>query len=201
VKPRFFASAREFRRWLDRHHASATELIVGFFKKKHQTGRPSLTYKEAVDEALCAGWIDGLTRGLDDARYSVRFTPRRSRSRWSQINIRRVGELAAEGRMTSRGQAVFEARARTSQRYSYETRPRQFPAALRRRFKTDASAWAFFESQPPGYRRTAIWWVVSANRPETRERRLEQLIRCSTRGERLPGAGRPARPPVLRRAR
>jgi uncharacterized protein YdeI (YjbR/CyaY-like superfamily) len=186
TKPRFFANASAFRRWLDANHATASELTIGFYKK--HTGRSSLGYKEAVDEALTLGWIDGITRRIDEDRYAIRFTPRRPRSRWSQINIRRVGELNALGRMKPAGVAAFNARVATSQPYSYETRPRQFPVGLRRRFKANPAAWAFFESQPPGYRRTCIWWVVSARKPETRESRLSQLIEYSGRGKRLPGA-------------
>jgi uncharacterized protein YdeI (YjbR/CyaY-like superfamily) len=199
VTPRFFPGAAAFRRWLDAHHVSKRELIVGFYKK--HTGKPSLTYQEAVDEALCAGWIDGVRRTLDGERYTIRFTPRRPRSRWSRVNIRRAGELAAEGRMTPTGLAVFAARRRTTRGYSYETRPRQFPLPLKRRFRANASAWAFFESEPPGYRRTAIWWVVSAKKPETRARRLERVIECSARGARLPELQGRARTAAAPRAR
>jgi uncharacterized protein YdeI (YjbR/CyaY-like superfamily) len=194
VSPRYFKSASAFRQWLAKHHARANELLVGFWKK--HTGRRSITYAEALDEALAVGWIDGIRRRIDDERYSIRFTRRRPRSRWSQINIAHVEKLAAQGRMQPSGLTVFAARVKTAQRYSHEARPRQFPLNRRRRFQEHGRAWAFFAAQPPGYQRTCIWWVVSARTAATQEKRLEKLIQCSAREERLPEYGRPVPRPA-----
>ena len=181
----YFDSPAAFRRWLEAHHASAGELLVGYHKT--HTGRPSLTWPESVDEALCVGWIDGIRRRVDDDRYTIRFTPRRRHSIWSLVNIRRVAVLTADGRMQPPGLRAFEARRdeRTGV-YSFE---RSEPAALsevdERRFRKNRTAWAFFQAQPPGYRRTAMHWVTSANRAETRETRLAALIADSAAGLRI----------------
>jgi uncharacterized protein YdeI (YjbR/CyaY-like superfamily) len=184
-EPRFFARPEEFRAWLERHHESASELLVGFHRKG--TGRPSLTWPQAVDEALCFGWIDGVRRRVDAERYSIRFTPRRARSIWSDVNVARVAELTAQGRMRPSGVRAFEAReARRTGVYSHErTQDARLTPDEERRFRADGAAWDFFQSQPPGYRRTALHLVVSAKRPETRERRLAQLIEDSARGLRI----------------
>jgi uncharacterized protein YdeI (YjbR/CyaY-like superfamily) len=192
MEPTFFATPEAFRAWLEEHHATATELLVGFHKRG--TGQPSISWPESVDQALCFGWIDGVRRRIDDERYSIRFTPRRPRSAWSAINVRRVGELAEQGLMHPAGMAAFERRAddRTAI-YSYEQRrAAKLEPAMEREFKRDERAWAWFEAQPPSYRRTASHWVMSAKKPETRERRLRQLIADS-------GAGRPIPPLVPRR--
>ena len=181
----YFDSPAAFRRWLEAHHASADELLVGFYKA--HTGRPTLTWPESVDEALCVGWIDGIRRRVDDDRYTIRFTPRRRHSIWSLVNIRRVAVLTADGRMQPPGLRAFEARRdeRTGV-YSFE---RSEPAALsevdERRFRKNRTAWAFFQAQPPGYRRTAMHWVTSAKRAETRETRLAALIADSAAGRRI----------------
>ncbi len=182
MRATFFATPAEFRAWLERRHADERELLVGFHKRG--TGRPSITWQESVDEALCFGWIDGVRRSLDGESYSIRFTPRQKRSIWSAVNIRRAGELIAEGRMTAAGQAAFE--ARTDDRsavYSHERRsaPTLDPEQ-QARFEANAAAWAWFQSRPPSYRRQALHWVTSAKRPETRERRLEALIADSAAG-------------------
>jgi uncharacterized protein YdeI (YjbR/CyaY-like superfamily) len=192
MEPTFFATPEEFRAWLREHHATATELLVGFHKKG--SGRPSITWPESVDQALCFGWIDGVRRRIDDERYSIRFTPRKARSTWSAINVKRVGELKKQGLMHPAGMAAFERRAddRTAI-YSYEQRTAaKLEPAMEREFKRDERAWAWFEAQPPSYRRTASHWVISAKKPETRERRLRQLIADSR-------AGRPIPPLVPRR--
>lgn len=185
MQPKFFRSAAEFRRWLEKHHGSSDELWVGFYRKG--ASRSGITYKEAVDEALCFGWIDGIRKSLDEERYVNRFTPRKARSNWSNVNVRRVNELISEGRMHPAGLAAFELRdAKRSGVYSFENRG---AAALTpeqtARFRSNAAAWSFFESQPPGYRKTAIWWVVSAKREETREKRLTTLIDDSSNGLRI----------------
>jgi uncharacterized protein YdeI (YjbR/CyaY-like superfamily) len=182
VTATFFATGAEFRAWLEQHHTAATELLVGFWKKR--TGRPSMTWQESVDVALCFGWIDGVRRGIDADSYSIRFTPRQKRSTWSAINIKRAGELIEEGRMAPAGAAAFA--ARTDDRsaiYSYEQRHNaELEPEQRARFEANADAWAWFERQAPSYRRTAIHWVTSAKRPETREKRLDALIADSAAG-------------------
>jgi uncharacterized protein YdeI (YjbR/CyaY-like superfamily) len=189
MDPRFFAAPEEWRAWLEEHHDSADEVVVGYWKRG--TGRPSLTWAQSVDEALCFGWIDGVRRRIDDDRYCIRFTPRRPRSRWSRVNVERVAELTAEGRMRPAGLAAFAARTDEGT-YSYE---QQRDAALdperERRLRADAGAWAFFSAQPPWYRRAAVHWVMSAKRKPTRDRRLAQLIECSAAGRPVPPLSRP----------
>jgi uncharacterized protein YdeI (YjbR/CyaY-like superfamily) len=186
MEPTFFATPADFRAWLERHHESHTELIVGFHKRG--SGRPSITWPEAVDQALCFGWIDGVRRRIDDTRYSIRFTPRKARSTWSAVNVKRMKELVDQGLVASTGLAAFERRAddRTAI-YSYEQRKSaRLEPDQERRLRADDRAYAFFESQPPSYRRAAIHWVTSAKKPETRERRLAQLIADSAAGRTVP---------------
>lgn len=185
MTPTFFKSAATFRAWLSRHHDSEQELLVGFHKVA--TGRPTMTYKEALDEALAFGWIDGVRRRLDDASYTIRFTPRRPTSIWSAVNIRRVKELEADGRMAPAGLAAFASRdEKRSAIYSYERRHAELDAESLQVFSANARALAFYEKQAPWYRRTTAHWVLNAKRPETRARRLRTLIDYSARGERLP---------------
>ncbi len=180
----YFTSAAEFRDWLLANHQTATELWVGFHKVA--TGRPSMTWAEAVDEALCVGWIDGIRRRVDDERYVNRFTPRRPGSNWSAVNVKRVGELIAQGRMLPAGLAAFEARRTDPAPYSYERRKDiTLEPTLERAFRADKAAWKFFTSQPPGYRQTAIFWIMSAKKDDTRQRRLAALIEDSAAGRRL----------------
>lgn len=185
MEPTFFATPADFRDWLDANHQTAPELIVGFYKKG--TGRPSITWPESVDEALCVGWIDGVRRSVDDEAYQIRFTPRKPRSTWSTVNIKRVEELTREGRMRPAGLAAFQARtAANSEIYAYEQKEEAaLDPAAEARFRADATAWAFFESQPPYYRRTAMHWVTSAKKAETREKRLATLIEDSANGLRI----------------
>ena len=180
--PTFFATPAELRAWLERHHADRRELLVGFYRKA--SGRPSITWPQSVDEALCFGWIDGIRRSLGEEAYTIRFTPRQARSTWSAVNVRRAGELIAEGRMTSAGLAAFEARsADRTAIYSHEQRR---AAALEpdqeARFRAAPEAWEWFQARAPSYRRAAIHWVTSAKRAETRERRLGALIEDSAAG-------------------
>jgi uncharacterized protein YdeI (YjbR/CyaY-like superfamily) len=186
MEPTFFATPADFRAWLERHHESDSELIVGFHKRG--SGRPSITWPEAVDQALCFGWIDGVRRRIDDASYSIRFTPRKARSTWSAVNIKRMKELVDEGLVAPAGMAAFERRADDrSAIYSYEQRKAaKLEPDQERRLRADERAFAFFEAQPPSYRRAAIHWVTTAKKPETRERRLAQLIECSAAGEPVP---------------
>jgi uncharacterized protein YdeI (YjbR/CyaY-like superfamily) len=186
MEPTFFATPADFRAWLERHHESHSELIVGFHKRG--SGRPSITWPEAVDQALCFGWIDGVRRRIDDTSYSIRFTPRKARSTWSAVNIRRMKELVEGGLVAPAGLAAFGRRADDrSAIYSYEQRKAaKLEADQERRLRADERAWAFFDAQPPSYRRAAIHWVTSAKKPETRDRRLAQLIECSAAGEPVP---------------
>ena len=182
MKPTFFATSAELRDWLERHHATETELIIGFYKRG--SGKAGITWQELVDEELCFGWIDGVRQGVNEVSYSNRITPRAPRSTWSAINIARARELISLGRMRPAGLKAFE--RRTDERsaiYSYEQRKtaRLDPAA-ERLFRTNRKAWTFFETQAPSYQRAAIWWVMSAKRDETRKRRLAALIAESERG-------------------
>jgi uncharacterized protein YdeI (YjbR/CyaY-like superfamily) len=185
VKPTFFAEPADFRAWLEENHERESELLVGFHKKA--TGRPSITWPEAVDEALCFGWIDGIRRSLGDESYAIRFTPRKARSTWSAVNIERANELVAAGRMRPAGLAAFEARSDDrSAIYAYEQRhAAKLAPDEEREFRSNERAWTFFEAQPPSYRKNALWWIVSAKREETRARRLRTLIEDSANGRRL----------------
>jgi len=179
-EPVFFATPAKFRAWLEKNHLTAGELWVGYYKRA--TGKPSVTWPETVDEALCVGWIDGLRRSIDAEAYMIRFTPRRTTSIWSKVNIGRVAVLTAEGRMRPEGLAAFQRRNRT-QVYSFEQADRPgLDAAAEREFRRNRKAWAYFQKQPPWYRRTAGFWVVSAKRPETRAKRLATLIGDSEAG-------------------
>ena len=191
VQPTFFADPAELRDWFQAHADEGGELYVGYWKKG--TGKPSVTWPESVDEALCVGWIDGVRRRIDDDSYLIRFTPRKAGSTWSAVNIARVAELTAEGRMQPAGLAAFERRRPArSGTYAYEQREAaELSPDQLAEFRATPGAWEFFETQPPSYRRTAVWWVVSAKRPETRARRLAQLVVDSAAGRRLAQLSRP----------
>ena len=182
----FFETPAELRAWLQEHHATASELWVGYYKKA--SGRRSLTWSQVVDEALCFGWIDGKAQRIDEHRYRQRLTPRRSNSNWSALNIAKVAELRAQGRMTAAGEAAFAARREDpSGTPSYERRHEAaFEAEQEAAFRANAAAWEWFAAQSPSYRTMATFWVVSAKRPETRARRLATLIECSSEGRRVP---------------
>ncbi len=185
AEPRFFATPAAFRRWLERNHDRASELLVGF--RKVGSGKPSVTWPEAVDEALSFGWIDGVRRRVDDETYSIRFTPRKPGSHWSRVNVAHAARLEREGRMTPAGRRAFEARkeGRTAQA-SYENRETaKLPAAATRRLKADPRAWAYWTAEAPSYRRAAAWWIVSAKKEETRERRLATLVADCAAGRRI----------------
>jgi uncharacterized protein YdeI (YjbR/CyaY-like superfamily) len=170
-----FGNAAEFRDWLETHHADATELWVGYYKKG--VPKTSMSYKESVDLGLCFGWIDGLTRRIDDEVYAIRFTPRKKRSTWSAVNVARMGELIAAGLAHPAGIRAFEARtADNTGIYSYENRPADLPEEYLARLKANDAAWSWWQAQRPGYRRVATWWVVSAKQQATRDRRLATLI-------------------------
>src|SRR2546423_918911 len=184
MKPTFFASARDFRAWLDTHGHGDKEVLVGFYKK--HAGRDRLTYRDALDEALAYGWIDGIRRSLDDERWTIRFTPRKRRSIWSTVNVRRVNELIALGRMRPAGLRAFEARdPKRSGIYGYEREQMTLDAALAKKLRANGAAAAFFEAQPAGYRKIVTYWIMSAKKEETRLRRLETVIDRSARGRRI----------------
>ena len=189
---KFFASPAEWRGWLEKHHVDTQELWVGFYKRA--SGRPSITWPEGVDGALCFGWIDGVRKSIDATSYKIRFTPRKPRSIWSAINIRRANELSQSGLMHSAGLAAFEKRdGDRSAIYAYEQRKAaKLPPAFEKKFRGNAEAWKFFQSQPPWYQRTSTYWVISAKREETRSKRLATLIDCSARKRNIPSLDRPS---------
>ncbi len=163
MSPTFFKTPHQFRRWLEKNHASATELWVGFYRK--DSGKSTMTYHQALDEALCFGWIDGVRKRLDEESYVQRFTPRTPRSYWSAVNVGRVEGLTAAGRMHAAGLAAFERRDRAkTEKYSFERQNPKLDAALEKQFRARSKAWTFFESQPPGYRRLAVHYVMSARK-------------------------------------
>ena len=183
MEPTFFKSASAWRQWLEKNHDKATEKIIGFHKVGF--GKSGITHKQALDEALCFGWIDGVGRG-GDATWQIRFSPRRRKSIWSQINIKRVEELKAEGRMHQAGLTAYEARDPERQnRYSFENPNAALSAKDDKAFRANKKAWENFSTFPPSYRHPAIWWVISAKKPETRERRLATLIEDSAAGRRI----------------
>jgi uncharacterized protein YdeI (YjbR/CyaY-like superfamily) len=184
--PIFFKGPEEYRAWLEKNHDSATELWIGFWKKS--TGKPTMTWQETVDESLCFGWIDGIRKTIDADSYKQRVTPRRPMSMWSQINVKRVGELTAQGRMRPTGLAAFQKR-NPDKTYSGTAGLDRVPLgqAQESQLRRNRKAAAFWDSQPPGYRRLAGWFVMSAKKEETRQRRLETLIRDSAAGRRLGG--------------
>jgi uncharacterized protein YdeI (YjbR/CyaY-like superfamily) len=188
----FFATPAHFRDWLEEHHHRNTELLVGFYKKG--SGKPSITWPESVDAALSFGWIDGVRRRIDDETYSIRFTPRKARSVWSAVNIRRVEELRRLGLMRPAGIKAFEARlAERSAIYSFEQQNIAFESAQERQFRANKAAWTFFQAQAPWYQRAATWWVVSAKREETKVKRLATLIADSSAKRTLRHLTRPVR--------
>jgi len=184
-RPLFFSDRIAFRQWLDAHHDATDVQWVGFYKKA--TGRASITWPESVDEALCYGWIDGLRKSIDDQAYKIRFTPRREGSHWSHKNLERMAELIDEGRVRPPGLRAFEARdPEKTRRASYEQEDVSLPEGYLARIRENEAAWAWFESSRPSYRKQVSWWIVSAKRQATRERRLEILIRSSEEGKVIP---------------
>jgi uncharacterized protein YdeI (YjbR/CyaY-like superfamily) len=178
---KFFRSSDEFRAWLEENHAKAQELWLGFFKKS--APEKGITYQEAVDQALCFGWIDGVRKRLDEAGYTIRLTPRKPRSIWSAVNIKRFGELAELGWVRPPGLHAFDARdQKRSGLYSYEQRSRGLDDGYQKQMEANEKAWGFFQAQPPWYQRTASWWVMSAKKEETRLKRLATLIEDSENG-------------------
>ena len=184
MKCRFFATPLQLHNWLARNHASEKEILVGFHKKT--SGKQSITYSEALDEALCFGWIDGVRKSLDDDSYTIRFTPRRAKSIWSLVNVRHIERLQKEGRMQPSGVAAFDARdPKRTGIYAFENRPRELSPEFQKMLRANNKAWQFFDAQPPFYKRTIAFWVMSAKKEETQRRRLDRLIDASARGQRV----------------
>ncbi len=182
--PKFFASAAAFGRWLERHHAREAELWVGYWKKG--SGRPSMDWPQSVREALRVGWIDGLRRSIDDQSYVIRFTPRQPTSVWSAVNIRLAESLIAAGQMLPAGlQAFGQRHLHPRSGYTFSDRPERLPPPAQKLLRANPAAWAFWQLQPPGYRRSAVHWVCQAKRDETRQRRLLELIADSAAGRRI----------------
>ena len=198
----YFRDPAAWRKWLEANHAEAIELWVGFWKR--DSGKPSITWPESVDGALCFGWIDGRRQSIDELRYRIRFTPRKAGSNWSRINVARIEALIAEGLVNERGKAAFAARkAAKTAIYSYEREHAALTTAETRAFRKDAKAWKDWSARPPWYRRTATHWVASAKRAETRERRFATLLASSSAGKPIPPLAwpGPAKRPASTRAR
>lgn len=184
MTPRFFKTPAAFRKWLAANHAKSKELWVGFYKK--DSGKPSITWPESVDEALCFGWIDGIRKKYDEQSYVIRFTPRKPESIWSAVNIRNVERLVKEKRMAAAGLKAYALRKEfRSGVYSYEQRPAELVEPYASQFKKNKTAWKFFQSQPPYYRKLMTWFIVTAKTEETRQKRLARLIEGSAQGVRL----------------
>ena len=192
-KPHFFPSPVAWRAWLEKHHAGTDELWVGLYKR--ESGRPSITWPEAVDGALCFGWIDGVRKSIDAVSYKIRFTPRKPRSIWSAINVKRATELSALGLMHPAGLAAFQKRdGKRSAIYAYEQRTNAaLPPAFEKKFRGEPDAWKFFRAQAPWYQRTSTYWVISAKKEETRLKRLAALIEDSEKQRTIPSLTRPTR--------
>jgi uncharacterized protein YdeI (YjbR/CyaY-like superfamily) len=183
TEPTYFETPTQWRAWLEGHHATAAELSVGFWKTG--SGQPTITWPQSVDEALCFGWIDGVRHRVDDERYRIRFTPRRARSIWSQVNLKRYAELEAEGRIHPAGRAAFEARTSEAPTYSYEHLADDLTPGETAKLQANAAAWRQWQAFPPGYRKLAVHRVASAKAPETRAKRLDILIDATSRGLKL----------------
>jgi uncharacterized protein YdeI (YjbR/CyaY-like superfamily) len=192
VKATFFRTPADFRKWFEKNHEKTPELLVGFYKKG--SGKPSITWPESVDEALCFGWIDGIRRMIDEESYSIRFTPRRARGIWSAVNVKRVAELTKLGRMQPAGVRAFEARdPKRSYAYSFEQgkESQRLAPEYQAQLEANPKAWTFFHSQAPYYQRTVSWWVMSAKKEETRLKRLATLIDDSAHERRIGPMTRP----------
>jgi uncharacterized protein YdeI (YjbR/CyaY-like superfamily) len=181
----FFATQADFHRWLAANHAAAPELLVGFWKKA--TGKLSIDWPQARDEALCFGWIDGVRKSLGAGSYTIRFTPRRKGSIWSKVNVARYAALTAEGRMTEAGVRAYEENKHRSGVYAYENVRKELTEAETAAFRANAKAWADWQRRPPGYFKVALHWIASAKKPETRARRLATLIEDSAAGRKIAG--------------
>ena len=185
MSPTYFPSDADFRRWLAANHQTSPELLVGFWKKS--TGKPSIDWPQARDQALCFGWIDGVRRSLGDEAYTIRFTPRRKGSIWSKVNVARYEALTADGQMTPEGVWAYEENKHKSGLYSYENEQKELAVAELKLLRANKQAWKDWQGRPPGYRKVVLHWITGAKRPETRAKRLATLIDVSAKGERLPG--------------
>lgn len=184
MKAIFFATPAKFRKWLEKHYPKETELIVGFYKV--DSGKPSITWSQSVDQALCFGWIDGVRRSIDEESYCIRFTPRRPNSIWSAINIKKVEELRVAGLMTPAGEKAFAFLDKEKAGiYSNENEPVRFPPTFEKQFRKDKTAWTFFQAEAPSYKRIMIHWVTSAKQEKTRLSRLEKTISISAQHKRM----------------
>lgn len=178
MKPVFFKTQADLRRWFEKNHDKKSELIVGYYKTG--SGKAGISWSQSVDQALCFGWIDGIRKSINDESYCNRFTPRRPKSNWSAVNIKKIEELTASGLMHPAGLSAFMKREGSRSRvYSYENIPARFPQNFEKEFKTNKNAWEFFRSQPPYYQKTAIHWVMSAKQETTKQARFEKLIKAS----------------------
>ena len=184
-KPTYFPTEADFRCWLKDNHETAPELLVGFWKKS--TGKPSIDWPQARDQALCFGWIDGVRKSLGDDAYTIRFTPRRKGSIWSTVNVDRFNALKADGQMTSAGERAYEENKHKTGLYAYERELAALSPEDEAQFRKHKAAWADWEGRPPGYRKVVLHWVTSAKKPETRAKRLGILIESSAAGEKIPG--------------
>ena len=184
-KPTYFPTEADFRRWLEANHETAPELLVGFWKKS--TGKPSIDWPQARDQALCFGWIDGVRRSLGEDAYTIRFTPRRKGSIWSKVNVERFNALKADGLMTPAGERAYEKNKHKSGLYAYENKLAKLSPEDEELLRKNKKAWADWEKRPPGYRKVVLHWITSAKRPETRAKRLAILIESSAKGEKIPG--------------
>lgn len=185
VQPTYFSTEADLRRWLESNHQTADELLVGFWKKG--SGKPSIDWPKARDQALCFGWIDGIRKSLGQDAYTIRFTPRRKGSIWSKVNVERFNALKADGQMTPAGEQAYERDKHKSGLYSYEKPIASLEAAENRMFRNNRTAWADWEKRPAGYRRNVLNWITTAKKPETRAKRLAILIDSSANGEKIPG--------------
>lgn len=184
IKPTFFAIQEDFRNWLIKNHDKETELLVGFYKVA--SGKPSITWSQSVDQALCFGWIDGVRKSIDNESYTIRFTPRKSTSIWSAINIKKVEELTKLGLMTAIGQKAFELRKEEKSRvYSHENVPVELDSVYESKFKKNKLAWKFFDAQAPSYKKVMKHWIMNAKQEKTRLARLEKTIAISTEQKRM----------------
>jgi len=182
-KPVFFTDARKFRQWLKKNHANSEELLVGYHKKR--TGKKSINWSDSVDQALCFGWIDGVRRSINEESYCIRFTPRRPGSNWSDINLEKIKKLKKQGLLEPAGEKIFNARKKAKTSYSYEKAPEKLEPRFEKLFREDTAAWNWFRAMPASYRNTAIHWVMSAKRAETREKRFATLLADSSEGRKI----------------
>jgi uncharacterized protein YdeI (YjbR/CyaY-like superfamily) len=185
MKPTYFPTEADFRHWLKANHETVPEVLVGFWKKR--TGKPSIDWPQARDQALCFGWIDGVRRSLGDDAYTIRFTPRRKGSIWSKVNVYRFAALKADGHMTAAGERAYEENKHKSGLYSYEKPLASLSTEEDKQFRKAKAAWAYWETQPPSYRKNVLNWITTAKRPETRAKRLATLIEDCAAGRRIAG--------------